>query len=1568
MLTIHDFNARVQAVHDAHTQAFGYPPSPALTVAIARNAGPHEYPGIFSRTSRVQAYAAMHAPFAERPGFSVVDRLAQAARTGDTGAFVNANTDDVANALADPTSHRDLASALATPPALHWPTPPQLAKSMLGVIAATRAQDDPSLFLQWALDNHDALKAAWENPAARSHLLSEAESSLLARPAQQIAQAIYQNPLKSKIGRLGLSVNATVGRASGQIVTGLVLGPPTLAIAEVRGVKQSVEQRSLGPLASTNVKLAKGIAQGIARDVTHPKENAGFLFLDALGLLTVGASLEARLGAAGTALRGGEGAAAVTKALARKPRTGTYHLAPGAEQVLSQNPLIARIQTQILDHRAKAFDERGQNVPVPAGATSVWLDAEANSVLDGIKNNVLQHASYETKIGRELRVASKLEQAMRMSLLAPLDKIGGSALASAKAVDALPGRWQMWRRLSPVEQKAIQLLATDDAAPVETWRAFHQQMIDAGVGDASAHAAQLALIDGAEKVLANPNPTGRFATAVQAVRDVVEEQERIKIDELGLSPIAAEARIARVGRTVRGEEGLASFFAGTHPELRAIEEQFPPVFRRQKGKSVRFDTPEGKAAKQALHDRLVAEERAQPNRISPESFYLPFKPQGRTSVRAIPDYWGAKPGPYGIPLPQTMPELTHEFTGDSIRAGTFRIDATGLAREAYAATVRTLSLANAWRNLHDNFSVDHPTTNFDVPIRSERAIPDELRRVINGVDSGAFTSKDVEGLSAERIDEMIKFLYPSKEDAATMKDVRWIDSRLLGDTRRVAARPGPLQKTFAAINEPLKALYLFVRPAYALNLLGNAGMGLIEQGVYLPHNLLLAARSEKLHGERVTGFLDAMAGEGRVRSYAPDVGKVTKVSHALAAGWNVITDRLFRRAAVIHELRKLGIDGDNYVPFFERYLARDPEALSKVKEASERAKEANVKLDNLTWFEREHLRHVVFVYPWVSRSFVWSLQTILDHPLEADAIAHIGAQANEEFPSIMQKLPGWAKDIGYVPVGFDAQGRPKVQNFSSINTFSTLSEALGLVRGDSTLNDLLGPGADLAIKLVTDRDRFGRQYKHAYLGPVLDSLSGLPQWSAVHRYQQTEPVDKPLDLTKTGALVTREHIDTKRPIFVPQGFWASMAPLAIGGLAERVLDPRAVNARFWQSQPYADRHAHEVQLVKQLAQDASKTLLGKNAPAAVKHALTLTGARELAYKQEVDKLGRTISPKEKALLDIGTLEATLQLSTERGDQLRATLKTVRDDQVDTFRTGLVDQYAGGKALKTWHHDVTTVASFNSVDLDGRIADSVKQGIIDKSYQDAANAPEKTLHQLGRVYLAYEKKIRGFHTQAATVRKAGESVTPVYARLRAYQDTQDQPVKIDGHSFPSLPRLAIGRLSPAALAKVVTNTYTQPFEGLSAVDKSLLGLHSDAKVSQAWADLKQIESPEYLRKNAPDSPHLDAGQKLAIAKQLDAYHQLGGTFVREWRFARLPRFQQYKQERIYTQSPNKALWNDLFTRAKVAFDAKNHDAWDAYVPQLRAAIQQTEPAFYMELKPYLKANPSFLDDLLTVSGG
>ncbi|HEX6986161.1 MAG TPA: hypothetical protein VF170_12345, partial [Planctomycetaceae bacterium] len=254
-------------------------------------------------------------------------------------------------------------------------------------------------------------------------------------------------------------------------------------------------------------------------------------------------------------------------------------------------------------------------------------------------------------------------------------------------------------------------------------------------------------------------------------------------------------------------------------------------------------------------------------RVNPDSFYLPTKSEAR-SGRAAPINVakGATIGPYGIPKPGDLPELHHVFTGDSLQAGDFRVDATGLARESYAATVKALSRLNDYRRLLAA-STDKPQSRFDVPIREESGVPQKLKELMNKVDAGAFTAEDVAGIPDEEIEDLIRHLYPSPDEKG-IDNVRWVDRRLIGDARRLPKRPGRVMRTYeAVVNTPLRMSALYVKPSYALNLLGNAGMAVMQQGFAMPGNVLRAFGAHKLYGDRETAMLDAMAGTSRSQSY-----------------------------------------------------------------------------------------------------------------------------------------------------------------------------------------------------------------------------------------------------------------------------------------------------------------------------------------------------------------------------------------------------------------------------------------------------------------------------------------------------------------------------------------------------------------------------------------------------------------------------------------------------------------------------------------------------------------------------
>lgn len=1605
------FNQRVQQISDAHEHAYGQLPSPGLVLDVARSSvEPNDYATLFSvPKSPIVARAVGSLSKTPSPdSVSVLaSRLTDAVKAGALPQFIQRHADEVRQVYEDPSSRTDLAKAM------------------------------------WAAGVND--------------------------PAQVLQQSLFPE----KMSVLGRIINAPMG-PSEQIFFGIGLGIPTLAYEEGKGVYESVKQKSAMPFLRTNENLAKATYEGVKRDVTHPRDNIGNLILDLWGATSLVGGVAARGSAVGKALAEGVGAKAVTRAALTRAPTGTKELGQDAHVPLSTNPVAAKIQSFILDQRMKGLTV-GDDQPVPAGATAVTLGERARQIASDLTDPSglrTRYGSIENTIQRELRAADRVEQAMRLALIDPVLQVNKSAVATNGVVSRIGPR--RWLGLSPAEQKAIQVAATDSLDPVSDWRTFHEKAIENKWGSPTAHKAHLDLLGPAEKALAAPSP--KLQHAINAARDLMTEQTALRVRALGLSPEAADVRVARVGKTLRGEEGLASFFAGTHPELLAIEKQFPPAFRRQNGKSVRFDTPEAKAAKETLHRRLVAEERAGtaeaptpsqfeglkpgdkftyrgPNgtgegyldaeghprnekgeelfgignpypteglksellaaeasgkyeripanellteavgyflkeaksgpkkkglgeRQTPESFYLPFVSPGNT--RKPGGFWGARSNKYGIPVPSSMPELNHEFTGDSIRAGDFRVDATNLARESYVRTVHTVTRLNQWRRLFDHYSDSTPLSPFHQAIRDEKAVNDYLKNILAKIDQGQLGEKDLEGLSQEAVDNLNKFLFPSKDDVQPGEHVRWVDERLLNDTRSV--RPRTAAKLFQVVNEPLRDLLIYVRPAYIINFVNNIFDAGIEQGIFSAPNFVRALRADSWYGPKVTRMLDAMAGEGRMQSYAPDVGATTRISRKLGAGWNHVTDLHWRRAAVIYEIRKLGYRSTEDIKSAVLRSLEDKTLMKDMTEASRRAKDAMVPFDNMTWAEKAYLRHFIFVYPWQSRSFVWSLKFLRDHPGQAAIFNEIGQSQEAEQDPIFKHLPGFMKDNSVFPVGWQGDN-PIVVNPASVDTWGTLGQVVGLFRGDQTISDLFGPGADLLLREVTGRDRFGRQYKNRWTGPITDTLTGLPQVAVYNRANRTDLQVPPNDITNLRGLVAQEHVEAKNSLYVPSGFVNTYGPIMFGGLTSRVLDRKAVEAKFWKNEPYPARTKHEVALMLRESQLQAE-LINKSVPSDVRDGIRLIGDRSIAYHDFTSKQGRTPTLKEKTELDIQILQDQNLISTEKADELRKRLADAPADQVDNFRSGVIGKLAHGDALAEWHQKVLTVAHVaNRATFDGDIQKLVKSKLLPTRYQNIANADDPTLAKYGRGFLDYTEHVKQFIKKAAELSKNGLDTSEVAAELRAYVDEHSEPVKLSGYSLPPYPSLALARLTPRELASARAAIYSTPWLQLSATDKQLAGKTSDPKVSRALVAYAHYTSKEHLDKVLPVGERsLVAFQRLAIIKQLDKAYKLNGSLLSEYKFALLPRFKQYENLAIVNDSPHKKDWKDLLSRANSLWDAARptatqtaaisqsemHDAWDQWVKQTLLIIEHKQPAFYAELRPYLAHNPHFLQELVSTS--
>lgn len=1490
--TIDDFNERVQAVHDAHTNAFGYAPSPALTLAVARNAEPHDYPSLFSRSSRQHA--------------QTVTALA--------GAGVPQATPPTSLRSSNPDREQAqlLVKALG-----HVRTPEQLNAFL-----------DPS--------NHEMIDAALSGPDTR---LIQAAYVKAQRRAGQVPQNVSQMGLSANPGSFLDKFVGEAALAGAQISTGLVLGPPTLVIAEGRAIGKAYSEGSPMPVIRTNVKLAKGIAKGVARDIQHPKENPGNLFLDALGAVSLGAGTAVRFAAAGTALGEGASVGAALRVAARRPVGGTATLRKGSfeeEQLLTENPALRWAQKKLVNARNVRMAERTDE---PGGLLSIVRPGRLQDAIDLALDPLKANFSSENKLGREAKARRRIETTIQMTLKRDLDAVAGWSQTAATAFQRINKQLpERMRGLTVGEQKAIQVLATDDPNPFGAWRDFHRNMIDLEVGDPAAHRAQLAAIKLAEQVVANPRP--RMVKALELTRQVIEEQQRIKIDELGLSPVTAELRVVGMGEYVR-RAGQAK----TSEDLAAVP-------------------------RPGLIDAAAAK--------TSESFYLPSIPKGkprRASSERL-EAFSPQAGLGGVPMPSVPNELKHEITGASIRAGDFRIDATSLAGETFARTVKAATKLNEWKTLW-NAGTDTPRNlRFDRPVRDIKDFPDELRGIVNKALDAELTGEEALSLHPADIQDLERFLFPGEMVNGrwrldkSIAHVKWVDSRLLDRYRQPL--PQAFRTTAQILNEPVRDFTLFLRPAYMLNLVGNVGMGLIDQGVLLPPNVLRAVRLEATHGERVARTLDALGGsQGRSASYAAQnvgegIGKIlTTPGRVLARAWNTLTDQYLRRASLIHHLRRQLVKAGKDPNDLDAILF-DP-ALAKYRnEGVRRGNKAMVEFDNQTWLEREALRHLIFVYPWQSRALVWSIRSIVEHPAQAALLNEIGQQAEDEFPDFLQKVPQWFKEIGYVPLGANSDGTPKVQNWSSVNTFGTFSQLLypleaGFTSSQySSLSDLFGPGATFLVHGATGKDQFGNTYPDGqWLGAAKEAIGKLPQLRNLNRKPGQQP--KGLDLSKRDTLITQLNSALKQTVFTP-GWLGGYGTLITGGLTPRGVNTLALEARWYRDLPFDQKHKVDMDLIHR-ALGLQADLVKQKLPAAVKEAVDLSGDRQVAYDALKTQLGRTPTAKEQLQVDITLFASKAKLNDTDAALLQKKLAKITDPvSLDRFRAGLYDKYANAKDLQAWDEHVRFVYSFRPEILTAKLEALKTQGLVGAT---RLQADQETLYAWGRKSLAfYAEAKRRSDVIAATSYTLPSERSAAEADLRAWADQQDKPVVVDGHTLPSPVRIAWANNTPAEQQQHLRSAATRSWGALSNFDKTLLGVKPDPVVSETWATLD--------RWVAQAQAQLPVGQHLpetARAFWADTLAKRVPAFRSDLKLSRQILADRLQQLAPVKRSPNVELWTQLLSAASGRYRqlvgagwsrSQAADQWrrnDA--PQLQAWVDE-HPVFAKEVAAY---GPSLLASLV-----
>jgi hypothetical protein len=335
------FNRRVQIIHDVYTKwSGGLRPDPGVVFDVARAPlADDQIPKLFDGLPRSQlearALQAIRTHPPRSPAF-VVKGAVDAYRNGHDAYLAYLDDNDAA-----------LTAALKDP---------KLAGQYQRALADVHLEQNPHLYgrspgYTVVYDEHGKLK-------------------------QSTAGVLTDLPKPGIVGKL------LFGIAEGfpTFIGGAVIGPAALALAEYRGVHQSIRERSPRPLGETQATLAKGVVAGLAHDVRHPVDNAAFLTADVFAALTAGGGVTSRIAAATRA----EGVGGKAAALVKRPAAGTVAVQKGGyteHELAFENPLARGVQSMIADARNRNLERRFSGA-APAGTAWVSPRAVFDSLVD----------------------------------------------------------------------------------------------------------------------------------------------------------------------------------------------------------------------------------------------------------------------------------------------------------------------------------------------------------------------------------------------------------------------------------------------------------------------------------------------------------------------------------------------------------------------------------------------------------------------------------------------------------------------------------------------------------------------------------------------------------------------------------------------------------------------------------------------------------------------------------------------------------------------------------------------------------------------------------------------------------------------------------------------------------------------------------------------------------------------------------------------------------------------------------------------------------------------------------
>lgn len=681
----------------------------------------------------------------------------------------------------------------------------------------------------------------------------------------------------------------------------------------------------------------------------------------------------------------------------------------------------------------------------------------------------------------------------------------------------------------------------------------------------------------------------------------------------------------------------------------------------------------------------------------PGAFYSPVMQSLRLDQRVSP-YTTPTPGPHGVTGPDVNridPNVTHELSGASFRSGNYSFDAPKATAIAYARMVRLVSAFDLYEQLYGVRQAVR-SSRWQVPIRDPGNLPPRLKKAIADAQAGDWRlSRDaLDELSESETAELVGYLHAADRkglvDAPMGTDlsaegIYWIDRRLIasmGDIRT----PGRGKTIASLLNDPARILSVYGRVAYILNLPGNLGMQLIHQGFLAPYNYRRAWTIRSWAGDEIASTIESLVGEGKAKSYALDpefdTAPLERVSHAMAGFWSSWIDRPSRVSAFLHEAAREGFR----TPEELNRLLFDGRHNQTLVRVTRQANKALVEFDNLLPFERNVLRHWIFFYPWVSRSAVWTLRTMIEHPGKTWALTELAQYAQDRRDEQLGPLPGYLKNRGYFPVFWRDDTHPYLVDLTSVNTFASPAE-IGRILGGLVLGgdrpaprEAISPAAEFFAALVTGTDPFGREFDGGRLQGALGAF-----------FQSLGPISA---LRRAGVLGEEDFSKKpleRQPVFQDRGLWAGLGPWLAGGAFPRAADLEVANARAERERrllmgpverKVEDSKKARTELEK-VAGDVS--IAGVVRSKEVQRAFNLRWQRRIGYERYAHRHGK----KSDELTQLERLQVDLRVQRQAGaisgKLADVRLRAARTQDADWIEKQRLKWNAEAEERITWAH-------------------------------------------------------------------------------------------------------------------------------------------------------------------------------------------------------------------------------------------------------------------------------------------